>query len=608
MLLKYRRAFVVLVHLFLAAAAYFFAFYLRFEFSLPDQYLKIFIDTLFYLVLIKSVTFYFFRIYEGLWRYVSMHDAVQILKANITATVVFFLFIAVFYGLRGYPRSVFIIDFILCVGFLYGVRFASRCARERHFPAVEPKSERVLIVGAGEAGIMTLRELKLNAACNIVGFVDDDPRKKHGRISGRKVLGNTDEIAAVAKKYSVDEIIISIPSASGQVIRDVIAKCEKTQARIKILPGLNKIISGEVTVNDIRDVSPEDLLDRKPVSIDTKDIGSVIRDKTVLITGAAGSIGSELCRQAAGFYPRLIVLYDHDENNIYYLQQELNRSFPELKYVIVIGDIKDIGLLKSTFSRYRPQIVFHSAAHKHVPLLEENPAAAVKNNVIGTRNLMYAAEHYRAESFVMISTDKAVRPTSVMGASKRLAEMVIQAKAKKAKTKFMAVRFGNVIGSSGSVVPLFKKQIEQRGPVTVTDPEVRRYFMTAREASLLVLQASALGKGGEVFVLDMGEQIKIIDLARNLIILSGLKPQIDIKIEFCGLRPGEKLYEETLLDKEHDQITKHDKIYIAQPDKFDQTHLRREIKKLEHLANLMDNNRVIERLREMVPDYKRESK
>ncbi|MCF7870103.1 MAG: polysaccharide biosynthesis protein, partial [Candidatus Omnitrophica bacterium] len=398
---------------------------------------------------------------------------------------------------------------------------------------------------------------------------------------------------------------ISIPSASGQMIRDIIAKCEKTQARIKILPVLNKIISGEVTVNDIRDVSPEDLLDRKPVSIDTKDISSFIHNKTVLITGAAGSIGSELCRQAAGFYPQLIVLYDHDENNTYYLQQELNQSFPGLKYVTIIGDIKDIGLLKSTFSRYRPQIIFHSAAHKHVPLLEDNPAAAVKNNVIGTRNLMYAAEHYQVESFVMISTDKAVRPTSVMGASKRLAEMIVQSKAKRAKTKFMAVRFGNVIGSSGSVVPLFKKQIEQRDPVTITDPKVKRYFMTAREASLLVLQASALGKGGEVFVLDMGEQIKIVDLAKNLIILSGLKPDIDIKIEYIGLRPGEKMYEEILLDKEHDQITKHDKIYIAQPDNFNQGQLRREIKKLERLATLMDNGRIIEKLKEMIPDYKR---
>jgi FlaA1/EpsC-like NDP-sugar epimerase len=604
-LLKYRRVLVVLVHLFLAGAAYFSAFCLRFEFSFPAQYFKIFIGTLFYLILIKSVVFYFFRIYEGLWRYVSMHDALQIFKANIVATLAFFSFIAGFYGLEGYPRSVFLIDFILCIGFLCGIRFVSRWARERHFPAVEVKSARVLIVGAGEAGIMTLRELRINAFYNIVGFVDDDKRKKNGRISGRKVLGTTDEIAEIAEKYSVDEIIISIPSASGQVIRDIITKCEKTQARIKILPGLNKIISGEVTVNDIRDVSPEDLLDRKPVSIDTKDISRFIYNKTVLITGAAGSIGSELCRQAAGFSPQLIVLYDHDENNIYYLQQELNRSFPGLKYVTIIGDIKDIGLLKSTFSRYRPQIIFHSAAHKHVPLLEDNPAAAVKNNIIGTRNLMYAAEHYQAESFVMISTDKAVRPTSVMGASKRLAEMIVQSKAKTAKTKFMAVRFGNVIGSSGSVVPLFKKQIEQRGPVTITDPKVKRYFMTAREAALLVLQASALGKGGEVFVLDMGEQIKIVDLARNLIILSGLKPDIDIKIEYVGLRPGEKMYEEMLLDKEHDQITKHDKIYIVQPDSFNQAQLRREIKKLERLATLMDNDRIIEKLEKMVPDYKR---
>ena len=603
LILRYRRLLVALAHVVLITGAYFLAFYIRFEFSLPSPHFKVFINTFLCVILIKSVVFYLFRLYEGLWRYVSIYDVSQILKANVIATSAFFLFMMVSYRLRGFPRSVFLIDFILCVGFLFGVRFLGRCARERFLPAVKVKSARVIIVGAGEAGMMALRELKLNAYCNIAGFVDDDIYKKNSRISGVKILGTTDEISDISKKHSIEEIVISIPSASGRVIRDIISKCEKTQAKIKILPGLNKIISGEVTIRDIRDVSPEDLLDRKPVLINRENIGLFVNEKTVLITGAGGSIGSELCRQAARFNPRLIVLYDYNENSIYYLQQELNKDFPELKYITVIGDIKDIGLLKNTFCLYRPEIVFHSAAHKHVPLMEDNPVAAVKNNIIGTRNLMYAAEHYGVKSFVMISTDKAVRPTSVMGVSKRVAEQMIQSKAKTARTKFMAVRFGNVIGSSGSVVPLFKRQIEHRGPVTVTDPDVKRYFMTAQEAAQLVLQAGAMGKGGEIFILDMGEQIKIADLARNLIILSGLKPDEDIEIKYIGLRPGEKMYEELLLDKEHDKVTQNDKIYIAQPDSFDQKKLQRDISALEKLAVLMDKDRILDKLKEMVPGY-----
>jgi FlaA1/EpsC-like NDP-sugar epimerase len=603
LILRYRRPLAGLAHVFLIAAAYFLSFYIRFEFKIPPSHFGVFANTFLYLVLIKAIVFYFFRLYEGLWRYVGIYDVLQVLKANLIATLAFFFYIMIFYKFVGFPRSIFIIDFILCVGFMFGIRLSSRCFREIFSPVANINKTRVLIVGAGEAGIMVLKELKLNAYCNVIGFVDDDIYKKHGRVSGLKVLGATDEISDIVQKYSIEEIIISIPSASGKAVRGIISKCEPTKAKIKILPGLSKIISGEVTVRDIREVKPEDLLDRKPVVISTEDIGLFIKGKTVLITGAGGSIGSELCRQAARFLPRLLVLYDYNENNVFYLQQELNRDFPDLKYTAIIGDIKDIGLLKSTFSQYRPEIVFHSAAHKHVPLMEDNPEAAVKNNIIGTRNFMYAAEHYKVESFVMISTDKAVNPTSVMGASKRVAEMIIQSKAKRARTKFMAVRFGNVIGSSGSVVPLFKRQIEHKGPVTVTDPDVKRYFMTAGEAAQLVLQAGAMGKGGEVFILDMGEQIKVVDLARNLITLSGLKPDIDIEIKFIGLRPGEKMFEEMLLDKERDKATRHDKIYIAQPDSFDHAKLNRDIRALERLAVLMDRDRILGKLKDMVPGY-----
>jgi FlaA1/EpsC-like NDP-sugar epimerase len=607
-LLKYRKILIILAHVALAAGAYFISFYVRFEFKIPAGQFKVFANTVLYLVLIKVVIFYFFKLYEGLWRYVSIYDISQILKANVVATLAFLIVIRFYHGFKGFPRSVFLIDFTLCVGFLFGIRFISRCLRERFLPVTGIKGKKVLIVGAGEAGIMTLRELKLNAYCSIAGFVDDDIYKRHGRVLGLKVLGTTDEITSIAEKHSIEEIIISIPSASGRVIRDIVSKCEKTKAKIKILPGLNKIISGQISIKDIRDVNEEDLLDRKPVKIDEKDISLFIKEKTVLVTGAGGSIGSELCKQIAQFQPRLLVLYDYNENNVFYLQQDLDKVFPKLKYVVIIGDIKDIGLLKKTFSLYKPEVVFHSAAHKHVPLMEENPEAAVKNNIIGTRNFMYAAEHYKVKSFVMISTDKAVNPTSVMGASKRVAEMMIQSKAKRARTKFMAVRFGNVIGSSGSAVPLFKEQIKNKGPITVTDPDVKRYFMTGEEAAQLVLQAGAIGKGGEIFMLDMGEQIKIVDLARNLITLSGLKPDIDIEIKFIGLRPGEKMYEEMFLDKEHDMATKNDKIYIAQPDSFDQAKLNRDIRTLERLAVLMDRDKILGKLKEMVPGYRKNGK
>jgi FlaA1/EpsC-like NDP-sugar epimerase len=319
-----------------------------------------------------------------------------------------------------------------------------------------------------------------------------------------------------------------------------------------------------------------------------------------LVTGAGGSIGSELCRQIAKFKPQEIILLDHNENDVYFLDVELRTKYPKLQFKTIIGDIKDIGLLKRIFSHYKPQVVFHSAAHKHVPLMEENPIAAVKNNVIGSRNLIYAAEHYKLERFILISTDKAVNPTSIMGMTKRIAEMILQAKAKNSKTKFMAVRFGNVIGSSGSVVPLFKKQIEEGGPVTVTDPEAKRYFMSVTEAVSLVLQAGAIGRGGEIFILDMGEQIKIIDIAKNLVALSGLKLDKDISIEFVGLRPAEKLSEEILLNTERDKVTKHNKIYITAPCDFDPVNLRRQIKELERLANIMDEDKIIPKIKKII--------
>jgi FlaA1/EpsC-like NDP-sugar epimerase len=580
------------------------AFAIRFDWRLTQPIISPCLFFMMWATFFRISLFGLCGLYQWSFRYASISEAINVLR-SVTIGSLLLIAIAFFTRRTEVGRSVLLIDYLICV-FLVGMsRFTPRVLVK--FKQLKySKLKRVLIVGAGAAGEMIAREM-INAKKRIyqpAGFIDDDPRKLNSRIHGVKVLGRINDIGDIIKGANIEEIIIAIPSASGKIIRDIISKCEKTGVKIKTVPELHKILTGEVTIKNIRDVRPEDLLGRETVEINTEDIGAFIRDKVVLITGAAGTIGSELSRQIVKFNPKEVIFYDLNENNIYFLEIELKANHPYFKFKTVIGDIKDIGLLKRTFSKYKPQIVFHAAAHKHVPLMEGNPIAAVKNNILGTRNLIYASEHYMVERFVMISTDKAVNPTSVMGASKRIAEMIVQAKAKTARTKFMAVRFGNVIGSSGSVIPVFKQQIENGKPITVTHPEVKRFFMAASEAAQLVMQAGAIGKGGEVLILDMGEQIKILDLAKNLITLSGLKPDEDVEIKFIGLRPGEKMYEETLLDVEHDKATKHDKIYIAQPSSFDPTQLRKDIKILERLANLMDEKKIIEKIKEMVPSYK----
>lgn len=455
-------------------------------------------------------------------------------------------------------------------------------------------------MGAGEAGILALKEYRNNPGSGeVVGFIDDDRVKHHGTIYGKKILGGKEQISKVVETYDVNEIILAIPSAKGETIREIISHCPMQKIKLKIVPKFQKFLSGELEIKP-RNVRPEDLLGREIVEIDESEIGNYIYDKKVLITGAGGSIGSELCRQIVNFSPKKIILFDHNENDVYFLVVEFKTKYPQIKIKTVIGDISDVGLLKQTFSRYSPQIVFHAAAHKHVPLMEENPTAAVKNNIVGSRNLIYAASHYKVERFVAISTDKAVNPINVMGMSKRIAEMILQSKAKDSKTKFMAVRFGNVIGSNGSVVPLFKKQIEEGGPITITHQDTERYFMSVKEAALLVLQAGAMGKGGELFILDMGEQVKLVDIAKNLVSLSGLVFNKDISFKFIGLRPGEKLSEELLLDKEKDKVTKHNKIYISQSEYFDTIKLRNQVKNLQKLANIMDEKSIVENMQKII--------
>lgn len=600
-IIKYRRVLVILAHLGIIFLSYLLSFYLRFEFNIPRSYLDIFKSTVLIILFIKIIIFYYFGLLHGMWRYVSMSDLWQILKAGSISTGIFAFLLVFIERLSGFPRSIFVLDWLICICFLSGIRFFARLFRERLKPSISKKKRNALIVGAGEAGILMLKECRNNVdmGIRVAGFIDDDPVKKTQIIYGVRVLGNKKDIPDIINSLNIEEIILAIPSANGETIRDILSYCQVPDVKIKTIPGLSKIVSGELEIKP-RDVKPDDLLGREMVQIDKNEINSYIRRKKILVTGAGGSIGSEICRQLVQFSPSEIILFDYNENDTYFLEVEFRSKYPFIKFKTIIGDIKDIGLLKHTFSSYKPEVVFHSAAHKHVQLMEFNPAAAVKNNIIGTRNIIYAADHYKVERFILISTDKAVNPISIMGMSKRIAEMIMQVKSKKSKTKFLGVRFGNVIGSAGSIVPLFKRQIEDGGPLTITHPEAKRYFMSVSEAALLVLQAGALGNGGEIFILDMGQQIKITDLANNLVALSGLVPGKDIQFKFIGLRQGEKLSEEILLNTELDKVTKHNKIYVAQPNNFEQVKLRNQVKELERLAVLMKEKEIIRKMKEVV--------
>jgi FlaA1/EpsC-like NDP-sugar epimerase len=606
-ILKYRRVIIIAANFFIIATSYYGAFLLRFDYDLSGEYAKLFLKTLPLLLVFKFLIFYYFGLFRGLWRYVSTSDLWQIIKANAVSSTIFVATNAFIFRLGEFPRSVFLIDFVICTFLTGGIRLLTRLIREKFRNIELPKKQaKVLIVGAGESGVLTLKEYQNNPALGeVVGFIDDDKSKHNESIRGIKILGDRNNIADIANTYEVEEIILALPSVSGKVIRDLISHCQIPGIKLKIVPGLTKILSGELEIKP-RQVRPEDLLGREVVSINEQEIKKYLKDKKVLITGAAGSIGSELCRQAVNFSPSMLILLDHNENNLYFLTIELKLKYKNLNIKSAIGDINDIGLLKEIFSEHKPNVVFHAAAYKHVPLMEKNPLIALKNNVFGTRNIIYASHHYNVERFVLISTDKAVNPLNVMGMTKRLAEILLSAKAKHSKTKFMAVRFGNVLGSDGSVVPLFKKQIEAGGPITITHPETARYFMSIKEAVLLVLQAGAIGNGGEIFILDMGEQIKIVDLAKNLVTLSGLELDKDIFIEYIGLRPGEKIREELLLDKEKDKITKHDKIYISQTDNLDLGYLRKQMKMLKGYVNLMHKEEAIKKLREIIISVKNE--
>jgi FlaA1/EpsC-like NDP-sugar epimerase len=590
------------------ALSLYLSFQLRFEGAIPGSDWQLFTSSIIIIVLIKLIVFFVSGLYDRMWRYVSTRE-LRVLALDVLIATALSVIPLYYISRSAFPRSVLIIDALLTVLLVGGARFFVRYVYElQKHRSVLAESIPALIFGAGDSGEVIVREMLKHPEVKYdpIGFVDDDPAKQGRRIHGVQVLGTHRDIPRLAAKHEVEEVVIAIPSAPSSVIRDVVAICDEAGVKCKTLPGVFELIDGTVDLNQIRDINVEDLLGREPVKIDVAEARGYLKDAVVLVTGGAGSIGSELCRQIVRFNPKQLIILDHNENDTYYLYLELSQRYSDLNLTIVIGDIKDAGLLDYTFGKYRPDVIFHAAAHKHVPFMQENITAAVSNNILGSRNLMAAAEEHGVKRFVLISTDKAVDPTGIMGTTKRIAEMAMQSRCrdKACRTTFMAVRFGNVIGSNGSVAPIFRKQIEAGGPVTVTHPEATRYFMSVPEAVKLVLQAGAIGQGGEVFLLDMGDPVKIVDLARNLIRLSGLRPDIDIKIEFTGLRQGEEITEDLVGVKETVSATKQEKVLAVQDGGFDYAAFGGQLQELEALANRHDIPGLNAQMHAIVPTYK----
>jgi len=557
---------LVAIDFVLINAALIFALLLRFEgMHIPPEY----IEAINYMGPISAAVtilmLNFFSLYNRVWEYASIKEMIAIFEAVFLSFAIVWI-LSRYTPLPNMPRSVLLITWGLVFIFICSSRVYWRVLRDEipRFKTADPAVRRCLIIGAGDAGAMAAREIQQNSqlGLKVAGFIDDDPAKQNRILYGIPVVGTREDIPWQVKRHNAEEIIIAMPSASGQTIREIARIARKTPARLRILPGIYDSTRGLMA--SLRDIRMEDLLGREAVKIDLEEIADYLTEKTVMITGAGGSIGSEMCRQIIGFSPQKLIIIDNCENNLFDIQQELNRKLVVTELHTVLVDVKNVSKLQTVFIKYHPQVVFHAAAYKHVPLMEDHPEEAMQNNVTGTRNVAELADKFGCETFIFISTDKAVNPSSVMGASKRIAELVIKDLNRISKTRFAAVRFGNVLGSRGSVIPTFIKQIEQGGPVTVTHPDMVRYFMTIPEAVSLVFQAGALAKGGEIFVLDMGEPVKIDDLARDLITISGYEPDKDIEIVYTGIRPGEKLYEELFTDREGMQSTKHERIFISQ--------------------------------------------
>ncbi len=588
--------------------SFLFAFLLRFDFRIPPEQWRVFSELLVPLLIIKTIVFWRFGLSHGWWRYVSLSDVIDVFKANAVASLAFMLYVVFVQGLPGVPRSVLILDGVFCFLLSCGVRFLTRAFRENYFPSLNrhlKDRDRVLIVGAGNAGQMLVREFRNNPNISktVVGLIDDDPEKRSRRFQGIPVLGGQEDLKTLCRMHQVKEVIIAIPSATGRQLRPILEQCQGVGVTVKTLPGVGDLIEGRVTIQQVRPVDVEDLLGREPVQIEVERVRSFLKGKHVLVTGGAGSIGSELCRQVARFQPSKLILFDNAESPLFFIEKELAEKFPDVPIVAIIGDVRYRARVEAIFDEFQPQVVFHAAAYKHVPMMEHNPAEAANNNVRGTKVVADAAHAFKAENFVMVSTDKAVNPTNIMGATKRAAELYVQDLSRRSKTNFVTVRFGNVLASAGSVVPIFKAQIAAGGPVKVTHPEVTRFFMTIPEATQLVLQAGSMGKGGEIFLLDMGEPVKILHLAEQLIRLSGLTPYEDIDIEFTGLRPGEKLFEELLLSGEGITQTAHEKIRVARAAFCNSKRLAALIEELYQAERALDLTRVRSLLRKIVPEY-----
>ena len=604
-----RRFFLIITDIILINGSVMLSLVMRFNVdiaAIEPQYIESFKDTWIPFTVITLIIFWCFRMYHSLWQYASIAELYKIVEACIVAEGMHICLTAVMGEML--PRACYFMTGVFLLVSMCASRFMYRMLRTliqqyRH----TSEQVKIMIIGAGEAANVLMREIANSRYLDnskVVCIIDDDAKKVGKYIRGVKIVGNRDQIKEYARYYDIDEIIFAIPSASQDTKREILNICKETNCNLKIIPGVYQMMDGEINVQDIRNVDVDDLLGRDPIKVDTESILGYVSGKTVLVTGGGGSIGSELCRQLAGHNPKCLIIFDIYENSAYDIQQELKMNCPEANVVTLIGSIRNITRLEWVFSHYRPDIVYHAAAHKHVPLMEDSPNEAVKNNVAGTWNLARMADKYGTKRFVMISTDKAVNPTNIMGATKRICEMIIQYYNGISQTEFVAVRFGNVLGSNGSVIPLFKKQIAAGGPVTVTHPDIIRYFMTIPEAVSLVIQAGAYAKGGEIFILDMGDPVKIDDLAKNLIRLSGYTLGVDMEIKYTGLRPGEKLYEELLMAEEGLQDTENKLIHIGNPIEFEKKDFEKKLEILKETAYDEDAAAIKALVKEFVPTYK----
>lgn len=603
-----KKNFLVITDIILINGSVFLSLIMRFEIniaSVPEEYIQKYIVNVIPFTIVTLIIFWCFRMYHSLWQYASIAELYKIVEACVVAELAH-LCVTSFMGWM-LPRSCYFTSGVFLIVAMSASRFMYRLLRQlineyRH----TSEQLKIMIIGAGEATSVLMREISNSRYLDnskVVCIIDDDLGKVGKYIRGVKIVGTRDHIKEYARYYDIDEIIFAIPSASTKDKREILNICKETSCNLKILPGVYQMVDGEINIKDLRNVDVLDLLGRDPVKVDIESIMGYVKDKTVLVTGGGGSIGSELCRQLVSHKPKCLVIFDIYENNAYDIQQELKIKYPDANVVTLIGSIRNTSRLESVFEQYKPDIVYHAAAHKHVPLMEVSPNEAIKNNVVGTWNVAKMADKYGVKKFVMISTDKAVNPTNVMGATKRICEMIIQSFNEKSKTDFVAVRFGNVLGSNGSVIPLFKKQIEAGGPVTVTHPDIIRYFMTIPEAVSLVLQAGAYANGGEIFILDMGEPVKIDDLAKNLIRLSGYTLGVDMEIKYTGLRPGEKLYEELLMNEEGMQDTDNKLIHIGRPIEFDKEHFYEKLEELKEMAYAEDSADIRKKIMEVVDTY-----